>query len=299
MEENIKNAIEYASSDNIADMQASITAAIQSKIVDALESKRIEVAQSFMNTNESLEEARKSKQHPLEGHEYHSKSDDQLRFIMKDAGEAAKAMRTHGTISGDKAEAKYLDQVNDASGVLYWRKNNGTPDWYMQRYLKKSANESLEEATFKFTGYASNSPHDDRSNRHDFEVKAKTTKHANDKAIKIMHTKFPDHTYHGVKIASEKSANESLEEKLIGKQRKLDKNKNGRLDSQDFKMIRKESEELEEKLSVSDGVSAWIKDFVHSDDSRFEGKSKEERRQMALGAYYAAKKKATNEEVEE
>ena len=83
---------------------------------------------------------------------------------------------------------------------------------------------------------------------------------------------------------------ESLEEKLSGKQRKLDKNKNGRLDSQDFKMIRKESEELEEKLSVSDGVSAWIKDFIHSDNPRFEGKSKEERRKMAIGAFYAAKK---------
>ena len=35
-------------------------------------------------------------------------------------------------------------------------------------------------------------------------------------------------------------------EELVGKQHKLDKNKNGKLDSQDFKMLRKEEEELEE-----------------------------------------------------
>lgn len=281
MDENITDAIEFASTDNIADMQTSIVSALQSKIVDALEAKRIEVAQSFMNTNESL-----------------------------------------------------------------------------------------EEATFKFTGYASNSPHDDRSNRHDFEVKAKTTKHANDKAIKMMHTKFPDHTYHGVKIASEKSANESLDEYEIVKvynpktgrheyvddEGNVEHGSNGaawqkswysrkrpsshssnapsnttqkiyhnvpfkqkdqakaegmRFDGEKKKWYhtsdqnskksafpKLQESHLEEKLSVSDGVSAWIKDFVHSDDSRFEGKSKEERRQMALGAFYDAKKQQ-NEEVEQ
>nr|QMP83397.1 MAG: hypothetical protein [Caudoviricetes sp.] len=88
------------------------------------------------------------------------------------------------------------------------------------------------------------------------------------------------------------------ETKLKGDQHKLDKNKNGKLDSQDFKLLRKESEELEEKLSVSDGAEKWIHDFVHSDNPKFEGKSKKERIQMALGAFYAAKKD-TNEEVED
>lgn len=154
MDENITDAIEFASTDNIADMQTSIQSALQSKIVDALEAKRIEVAQSFMQkTNESEE--------PVDDFE----------------------------------------------------------------------EEDLEEA-----------------------------------------------------------------KKLKGNQFKLDKNKNGKLDSQDFKLLKKESY-LEEKLSVSDGISTWIKDFVHSDDSRFEGKSKEERRQMAMAAFYAAKKQQ-NEEIE-
>lgn len=58
---------------------------------------------------------------PIKGHSYHTKSDEQLRYIIKDAGEAARAMRGHGP----KSEAKYLDQVNDASTVLNYRKQGG------------------------------------------------------------------------------------------------------------------------------------------------------------------------------
>ena len=59
----------------------------------------------------------------------------------------------------------------------------------------------------------------------------------------------------------------------------------------------KEEVELEEVLKVSDGAGKWISDFVHSENPKFEGKSKKERQQMALGAYYAAKK-GVKEEVE-
>ena len=54
---------------------------------------------------------------------------------------------------------------------------------------------------------------------------------------------------------------------------------------------------IEEKLDPSMGVKKYIDDFIKSDNPKFEGKSKKERIQMALGAYYAAKK--ANEEVEE
>lgn len=59
-----------------------------------------------------------------------------------------------------------------------------------------------------------------------------------------------------------------------------------------------EEQDLEEVLKVSDGAGKWISDFVHSDNPKFAGKSKKERQQMALGAYYAAKK-GVKEEVEE
>lgn len=58
---------------------------------------------------------------PLRGHAYHNKSDAELNYILKDAREAADATRTHDP----KAEAKYLDQINDAATVLHWRKQGG------------------------------------------------------------------------------------------------------------------------------------------------------------------------------
>lgn len=50
---------------------------------------------------------------------YRSKTEAELCYIIKDASEAAICMRG----MDDKAEAKYLDQVNDASTELYRRRN--------------------------------------------------------------------------------------------------------------------------------------------------------------------------------
>ena len=53
---------------------------------------------------------------------------------------------------------------------------------------------------------------------------------------------------------------------------------------------------LSEILKKSDPVEDWIRDFIDSDDARFAGKTKKERINMALGAYYAAQR---NESIEE
>jgi hypothetical protein len=50
----------------------------------------------------------------------------------------------------------------------------------------------------------------------------------------------------------------------------------------------KESVELEEKLKVSDGIGAWIKDFLQSDAPQFAGKSDAKKKQMAIAAYIEA-----------
>lgn len=146
----------------------------------------------------------------------------------------------------------------------------------------------------------------------------------------------------------------SFMEALKGKQHKIDKNKNGEIDSHDFKLLRKEESEesldeihrMKTKLNALDPVSAksvarqklsnlvksghgkgaliankmrtlnmgddidqedldalhevlskdaeagdWIHDFVHSTNPKFDGKSKKERINMALGAYYDTQKK--------
>jgi hypothetical protein len=56
---------------------------------------------------------------PLADHPYHTKTDAELKYIIKDAGQAAKAQK------GMSSEGKYLDQVNDASTVLHYRKSKG------------------------------------------------------------------------------------------------------------------------------------------------------------------------------
>lgn len=56
---------------------------------------------------------------------------------------------------------------------------------------------------------------------------------------------------------------------------------------------------VKEVLNPEDDASVWIDDFVKSDDPRFEGKSKEERIKMALGAWYAAQKKESVEQSTE
>jgi hypothetical protein len=61
---------------------------------------------------------------PIPGHPYHAKTNDELRYIAKDAGEAARNMRGMNS----NAEGKYLDQVNDAATVLHYRSQGGASD---------------------------------------------------------------------------------------------------------------------------------------------------------------------------
>jgi len=77
-----------------------------------------------------LEESRQSQRHPLEGHEYHKKSDEALIHIAKDAHAAAEAMKSHNT----DAENKYRDQANDSATVRHYRKTHGMADWYKKKY---------------------------------------------------------------------------------------------------------------------------------------------------------------------
>jgi hypothetical protein len=60
--------------------------------------------------------------------------------------------------------------------------------------------------------------------------------------------------------------------------------------------VYEEVEQVDEKLSPSQGAGEYVKDFEKSDAPQFKGKSKEKRRVMAIAAYMSAKGK--NEEVE-
>lgn len=60
---------------------------------------------------------------------YAKKTNDELHYIIRDASAAAVAMKSHGTMSGDAAEAKYLDQVNDATTILARRAARSAKSW--------------------------------------------------------------------------------------------------------------------------------------------------------------------------
>ena len=99
---------------------------------------------------EHLEEGRPSQRHPLEGHEYHKKSNAELEYIAKDAHKAAEAMKSHNTT----AENKYRDQANDSATVRYFRQKNGMPDWYKKKYghmKEEVVNEVMDEPNYKLS----------------------------------------------------------------------------------------------------------------------------------------------------
>lgn len=55
-----------------------------------------------------------------------------------------------------------------------------------------------------------------------------------------------------------------------------------------------------EVLDPKSDVGVWIKDFQNSDDPKFAGKSKEKRREMAIAAWYGARREAgIKEDIEE
>ena len=58
-------------------------------------------------------------------------------------------------------------------------------------------------------------------------------------------------------------------------------------------------EEIQEALKKSQPASEWITDFVNSKDAKFKGKSKGERINMALGAYYAAQNESVSESAQD
>lgn len=51
---------------------------------------------------------------------YINKTSDELRFIIDDAKKAAQAMRS---LQSYASECKYLDQISDATTILYRRRN--------------------------------------------------------------------------------------------------------------------------------------------------------------------------------
>ena len=115
----------------------------------AIADKKMGVKGKVKESVENITEVR----HPLAGHDYHTKSDMQLAYIRKDAGEAKRAMSGG---HNPKAENKYADQVNDAVTVSHFRrqfKGGKMPGWYARKYGHKIAEETqLDELSRETMG---------------------------------------------------------------------------------------------------------------------------------------------------
>ena len=74
------------------------------------------VRSMYSNTIES--ESEENAATTLTNQNYFTKTGAELNYIIRDAGEAAKAMRGFDAA----AEAKYLEQINDACTVLHSRR---------------------------------------------------------------------------------------------------------------------------------------------------------------------------------
>ena len=113
---------------------------------DPVHNKRKDFVRGVMSSvkEEIVQEGRPSQRHPLEGHEYHKKSDEALIHIAKDAHAAAEAMKGHNTT----AENKYRDQANDSATVRHFRKTSGMPDWYKKKYGHMNEQKTNTEVPF-------------------------------------------------------------------------------------------------------------------------------------------------------
>jgi hypothetical protein len=62
-----------------------------------------------------------------------------------------------------------------------------------------------------------------------------------------------------------------------------------------MKSLKEFQVQIDEVLTKKTPLSKWVHDFVHSDNPKFAGKSKDERIKMAQGAYYGAQKESVEE----
>jgi predicted RNA binding protein YcfA (HicA-like mRNA interferase family) len=220
---------------------------------------------------EVLEEGRPSQRHPLEGHEYHRKTDAELVHIAKDAHKAAEAMKSHNT----DAENKYRDQANDSATVRYYRQKHGMADWYKKKYGHIKEEAEIEEVAEGWTKL----PSGDYQNSH----------------TGVRSSKPPVKKKRGEKTGAEWDAIEKA------KKDKEFKQNVGKKD--DNKLQKEEAEQINE---LSDKTLTSYAQKVHDDSLKHDKdpskRSAEKRNKSVMGFSRAINKleaRPQNEEVEQ
>jgi hypothetical protein len=245
-------------------------------------------------------------------HAYAKEFDTIADKHREDAAKATnKNMLNHANISAKRAK--------EAAAMLRSGKSKVHALKHYQGTLQKEEAEQVDEAGYQVVG-TTKDKETFRSKVHPKKADALSTHYKMAKSRKYKDIKLVKVQEEAKQVdeARRMSAAEKLgrafdseqQRSALSRQRGLDllKQKDtekmqNKLASGNMTKIKKEETEestmkyIEEKLTAADPASKWISDFVKSDNPKFAGKSKKERIQQALGAYYA-KKRGTNEEVE-
>ena len=179
---------------------------------------------------EQIEEGRPSQRHPLEGHEYHKKTDAELVYIAKDAHKAAEAMKSHNTT----AENKYRDQANDSATVRYFRQKNGMPDWYKKKYGHMKEEVMVEGGQDNAGGQY----YDIKNSDGTIGMGYKPGKHYPSSSSKIEIKSEPKHPLHGKQVTNGKVTGRLIGTEHQGRAAKI-KHSSGMIHHVDAKEIRK------------------------------------------------------------
>jgi hypothetical protein len=169
----------------------------------------------------------------------------------------------------DVLKGTYKSQLAKKPGELtgHEHKKTTTGNVFMKKYKKDKVEEEVAVNEMDSQGYKGSRHNDDE-----------------DAGKKQIHL-GPEHMMKSKDAV--KKAGKTLN-RVFGQSRKKDKVEESVSESQLDEMIN-------EVLSKDAAAGDWIHDFVHSDNPKFKGKSKAERKKQALAAYYA---KQRNESVE-
>ena len=201
-----------------------------------------------------------------------------------------KIVRNEETESLDEASTT-TTQRTDTNRPTYDVHSKATGNHIGTIYTPSKTNPKHQTTVYDSTGKIhKKSEHDTLKDAHDF---IKTSRGIKEEAeeldeIRRMKTKLNKlDAVSNMSVARQKLSNLMKSGKAKGalianKRRTL--NMGDDIDQEDL-------DALNEVLSKDAKAGDWIHDFVHSDNPKFDGKSKKERIKMALGAYYDTNKK--------
>jgi hypothetical protein len=183
------------------------------------------------------------------------------RKYIKDTSENKAAKAARKPINGHPTNEEVIDERNkenalmrktmDASRGAKFKLKNPVPDADPKHKTARDHNVAIGRAlrSEAVTAKAVNVDAVNTAGQEPHEEKFETVKKSVSKLKKVKEES----------MKSYKEFLQSLEEKLIGKQKKLDKNHNGELDKQDFELLRKEELERIEEIKMSEVPSRMIK----------------------------------------